>query len=188
MNQTGFSRTISTEDKGEGTDGEPLGVSEGFEIPEAEAGEHGLPSRFANANAATGYHYQGSPKIMQIQPLKGNPSQLNVASATFFIQAEEQDSGMTSRRIAAQVGKTFIGRDQPSSLFLHERPQFTIWKALPSLHHYCQRIVTSSGKEVGNLSWEVFIDLDSNTHACPCPAKGMKSAWLTASAANLNAA
>ena len=54
MNQTGFSRTISTEDKGEWTDRKPLGFSEGFEIPEAEAGEHGSSSWIANGSAALG--------------------------------------------------------------------------------------------------------------------------------------
>jgi hypothetical protein len=78
--------------------------------------------------------------------------------------------------MATQVGKTFVGRDQPSFLCLHARPQLIIWKALPSLHHHYHRIVTSSGKEVGNLSWEVFVNLDANGYACPYPARGIKSA------------
>jgi hypothetical protein len=54
VNQTGFSRAISTEDKGEWTDRKPLGFSEGFEVPEAEAGEHIPSSWIANGSAGPG--------------------------------------------------------------------------------------------------------------------------------------
>ena len=50
MNQTGFLPTISTENKGEWTDRNPLGFSEGFEIPEAEAGQRGSSSWFVNSD------------------------------------------------------------------------------------------------------------------------------------------
>jgi hypothetical protein len=111
VNQTGFSRTISTEDKCERTDGEPLGVSKSLEVSEPKSREHSFASGFANANAAVGYHDQGPHETMQIQPLKGSLHQLQVASTTFFIETEEQDSGVTPWRMVTQVGKTFVGCD-----------------------------------------------------------------------------
>lgn len=61
-------------------------------------------------------------------------------------------------------------------------------EALPPLRHDCYGIVAMFNEEVGHLLGQVLIHLYPDAHGSPCLARGMKSAWLTASAANFNAA
>src|SRR5713101_6863775 len=82
-----------------------------------------LFERFANTDAATGHNNDRTCQLFEGQTIKGSLRQLQVATSTFFIQPEKEDTGMATRRIDTQVGKAFIRSDEPPFLLLYPRPE-----------------------------------------------------------------
>jgi hypothetical protein len=72
--------------------------------------------------------------------------QLQVATPTFFIQPEKEDTRMAARRIDTQISKAFIRRDEPPLLLLYTRPERVVYKTLPALHDNGHSIVTMLSK------------------------------------------
>lgn len=120
--------------------------------------------------------------------LYGNTSQFQVPSPALLVQTEEKHSNMTPRWMSAYVSKALIGSCQPTVLSLNLWPEDLVRQTLPSLIQNCRGIVPCFRKEISYLTGQVFVNLYTDTQRPACSASGIKSAWLTASAANLKAA
>ena len=114
--------------------------------------------------------------------------QSDVCTAALFLRPQEYDADVRSGWIGAKIGKSLVAGDQPALLALHTLPHSGVREATPSLSHHRPSIVTVSSKNFGDLWRKIFVYLEARRHCSPATWRGTKSALLTASAANFNAA
>jgi hypothetical protein len=135
-----------------------------------------------------GHNNDRTGQLFERQTIKSSLRQLQVATSTFFIQPEKEDTDMATRRIDTQICKAFIRSDEPPLLLLYPRPECFICQTLLTLHDNSHSIVTPRREQLCHLSRQVFIHFNADTHAHPRTTRGIKSVLFTASAANFNAA
>jgi hypothetical protein len=65
-------------------------------------------------------------KLIEVHLPERNAGKLQVCAPPLFLGPEKNDTGVIPRRMVSQIGKSFVGGNQPSTLTLNPRPEDVI--------------------------------------------------------------
>jgi|GEM_PF-6779405 len=117
-----------------------------------------------DANAPFRHDYNSAGNLIELEPLKRDSSKLQVSAAALFLCPQQDDTGVVSGRMPAQIGEPFVGCNQPTLFTLDAWPEVIIGYSLPALLRHRRRVVTPSSHQIGNLPGQILIDLNARVH------------------------
>jgi hypothetical protein len=89
--------------------------------------------RTPDANTRVCHYDDGASDLIKVETLESCRRELRIAAAVLLNRSQQDHSGMTSRSISAEIGKSFIGCDQPASFSLNALPENLVGGPLPPL-------------------------------------------------------